>query len=107
MEDAARAALNDRNGHPFAQPDPFTRSESWTASPPCFKHRDMLFFFVFKLYVTTKAVENRQMLPVLRCFFFFMYATPYTGFSAGSAATVRSAPGSGIQRPMNPNTFAQ
>ena len=39
--------------------------------------------------------------------FSFMYATPYTGFSAGSAATVRSAPGSGIQRPMNPNTFAQ
>ena len=26
MEDAARAALTDRNGHPFAQPDPFTRS---------------------------------------------------------------------------------
>lgn len=66
----------------------------------------MLSFFVFKLYVTTKAAENRQMPPVLRCFF-FMYATPYTGFSAGSAATVRSAPGSGIQRPMNPNTFAQ
>lgn len=26
MEDAARAVLTDRNGHPFAQPDPFTRS---------------------------------------------------------------------------------
>ena len=26
MGDAARAALTDRNGHPFAQPDPFTRS---------------------------------------------------------------------------------
>ena len=26
MEDAARAALTDRNGPPFAQPDPFTRS---------------------------------------------------------------------------------
>lgn len=25
------------------------------ALPPCFKHRDMLFFFVFKLYVTTKS----------------------------------------------------
>ena len=24
--DGARAALTDRTGHPFAQPDPFTRS---------------------------------------------------------------------------------
>lgn len=66
----------------------------------------MLSFFVFKLYATTKAAENRQ-CRLFSAAFSFMHATPYTGFSAGAAAAVRSAPGSGIQRPMNPNTFAQ
>lgn len=66
----------------------------------------MLSFFVFKLYVTTKQRRTGSIC-LFSAAFSFMYATPYTGFSAGSAATVRSAPGSGIQRPMNPNTFAQ
>ena len=43
MEDAARAALTDRNGHPFAQPDPFTRSGvvDGVSAPVSYTHLDV------------------------------------------------------------------